>query len=268
MTPDLKDVAEVLGRVARDVILPQYGRLAREAVRTKSGPADLVTEVDEAAEAALKTALAAVAPGARFVGEESAARNPEIVADLQRSGACWVVDPLDGTRNFVHGTPEFGIIVAFVENGVTTAGWICAVPDGECVYGARGRGVLRNGAPLAPPAPASRRLSGFKSLGSLPAPEAEVIRARIGAQFAIRPSHCSAYGYLKLLAGEADFQVSSRIHAWDHVAGALLLQEAGGATAYLDGAPFAPGLSVDRALLSAAPGRDWTAIASALRGDD
>ncbi|MBY0421017.1 MAG: hypothetical protein K2Q06_01855, partial [Parvularculaceae bacterium] len=61
-------------------------------------------------------------------------------------------------------------------------------------------------------------------------------------------------------------KLSSRIHAWDHLAGALMLAELGGRTAFLDGAPYRPGPSVDRALLATAPGRDWDGVAEKLRG--
>ncbi|MCA8889290.1 MAG: hypothetical protein KDA46_10700, partial [Parvularculaceae bacterium] len=114
MTPDPARVRAVLETVAEEEIAPYFGRLQGEAVRTKSSPNDLVTIVDEKVEATLRSALVDLAPGSAFIGEEAATANPEIVKGLGGAGRYWVVDPLDGTRNFVRGVEEYGLIVAYV----------------------------------------------------------------------------------------------------------------------------------------------------------
>lgn len=261
MTVDRARVAAAIAEVANAVILPRFGRLERHEIRQKSGPDDLVTEVDEAAEVALREALEPLVPGARFIGEESATRDPSLLDGLRRPGAAWVVDPLDGTRNFIRGVREFGTIVALVVDGETVGGWIHAVPENSGVACLKGEGPAAIDAAVAAP---GERLRALRSLGWLDQNEAERLRRRLKRDFAAEPSHCSAYAYLRLLRGEVDLKISSRIHAWDHLAGALLLAELGGRTAYLDGEPYAPGPSVDRALLATAPGRDWHAIAERL----
>lgn len=264
MIPDPARVAAALLRVAEEIIEPRFGKLASHEIRQKSGPQDLVTEVDELAEAALRDALREIAPEAHFIGEESVAKDKTLEQRLCDPGAFWVVDPLDGTRNFITGVREFGTIVALVVDGVTVGGWIHGIPHRSCAWAVRGKGASVDGAPFAI-APAGERLSALRSLGWLALPEAERLRIRLKESFETAPSHCSAYAYLKLARGAVDLKVSSRIHPWDHLAGSLILEELGGRTAFLDGAPYAAGVSVDRALLATAPGRDWEAIAATLK---
>lgn len=264
MRPDPQRVASAIAEVAAAEIAPHFGKLPKDAVRQKSSATDLVTRVDEAAEAALKKALGALDPGAAFVGEEAAAADPSIVAALSGPGRFWIVDPLDGTRNFVNGTPEFGTIVAYVEDGETLMGFILAIPDGACAIAARGEGVSWKGA--APrTAPAGDPPLGLRSTGWLTPEWRDRLTLALRRNVASRPGHCSAYAYLKLMTGEVDFKLSSRIHPWDHAAGALILEELGGRAAFLATSErYAPQDSIDTPLLATAPGRDWDDIARRL----
>lgn len=267
MSIDPARIAALIADIAETEIAPRYGRLSADEINQKSGPDDLVTEVDEAAERALKKALLGVRPDAAFIGEEAAAKDPALVETLKGEGAFWIVDPLDGTRNFVRGVDEFATIVAFVENGETRMGWIYAVPDKAVAVAERGAGAEWNGARIVPEARSGEKLVALRSLGWAPPDRRERMRALLTERFESRPSYCSAYAYLSLARGLVDFKISSRIHPWDHVAGALLVKEAGGRTAFLDtGADYPPMPSVDRLLLATAPGRDWRSIAEALRG--
>lgn len=263
MSVDRDAVAAAIVEVASRVILPRFGRLERSEIRQKDGPDDLVTDVDVAAEAALEEALLGRLPGARFLGEEGAARNPTLIETLSEPGAVWVVDPLDGTRNFIRGRPEFGTIVALVVDGETRGAWIFAASEGVCLAALKGDGdVVGAGAPR----PAGARPRALRSLGWLATDEADGLRSRLKASYDLAPETCSAYAYLRLVRGEVDVKVSSRIHPWDHLAGSLMLAERGGRVAFLDGTPYGPGPSVDRALLATAPGRDWREAAQRLRG--
>lgn len=258
MRPDAGRVAAVIAEIAAMEISPNFGRLPKAAVRQKSGPSDLVTKVDVAVEAALKKALADFDPAAVFVGEEAAAADPSIVAALSGPGRFWIVDPLDGTRNFVNGTPEFGTIVAYVENGRTLMGVIHAVPDAASAIAVAGEGVSWNGAAPTIRAQPNERPEGLRSTGWLTPEWRDRLTASLRNNVASRPGHCSAYAYLKLMTGEADFKLSSRIHPWDHAAGALILDELGGRTAFLaTNETYAPQDSIDAPLLATAPGRDW-----------
>ncbi|NWG71714.1 MAG: inositol monophosphatase [Parvularculaceae bacterium] len=265
MSPDPHKVAARIAEIAEAEIMSRFGGISPEEVREKTGPTDLVTVVDEAAERALRVALHEFRPDAAFVGEEMAARDPAIGQTITRADAVWIVDPLDGTRNFIRGVREFGVIVALVEKGRARMGWIYAAPDRHCAIAVAGEGASCDRAPIRT-RPASGRLRALRSLGWLPQPRQNRMRDRLAEVFDSAPGHCSAYAYLKLARGEIDLKVSSRIHPWDHVAGALIIAELGGRTAFLDtGADYAPQPSVDAPLLAVAPGRDWAGIGGRLR---
>ena len=260
-------VTDLLAEISRDIVMPRYGRLRDDQVKTKSGPNDLVTEVDEEAEALLSRRLKQIAPTASFIGEESAAADPAIVKAIEREGLYWIADPLDGTRNFVRGNPEFATIIALVRNGQTIMGWIYAHPEGKCAFAERGAGFLWDSGAVTVCAQRHEQPSGLRSIGWLADDWRMRIDANIKTSVGTSPGHCSAYAYLKLMKGETDFKVSSRIHPWDHLAGSLMLREAGGRTAWLDThEDYKPLDSDDRPLLATAPGRDWTDIAKRLVG--
>lgn len=266
MIIDAEKVARLIEEVAQTEIMPRYGKLAAHEIRAKTSPSDLVTEVDEATERALEKALCALAPGAGFIGEELSVKQPEAAKALLGKGAFWVVDPLDGTRNFVNRIAEFGVIVAFVVDGETRGGWIYAAPEGACAIAERGEGATWRGQRLrAKPAERGRPIA-LRSLGWLSHDRQERMRTSLKAHFDSRPNHCSAYAYIALARGEADLKISSLIHPWDHVAGALLLTETGGKAAFLDdGEPYRPGPSVNKPLLAASYAPSWQDAAEKLR---
>jgi fructose-1,6-bisphosphatase/inositol monophosphatase family enzyme len=267
MRPDPHNVAALIAEIAQDEIAPYFGKLTADAVREKSAPGDLVTIVDEAAERALRLALKGLVPSASFIGEEAAAADPSIVDALRGEGAFWIVDPLDGTRNFVRGEPEFGTIVAYAENGRTLMGWIHAIPDAATAIGVSGAGVEWRGERLSPERRVADPPEGYRSTGWLsPAWKDRLVEA-LRSKVRSRPGNCAAYAYLALLRGETDFNLSSRVHPWDHAAGALMLAEASGAVRWLErGDDYAPAPSRDAPLLATAPGRSWIDIAGRLLG--
>lgn len=261
----MERVAAIIAEIAEAEMIPHYRKLGAGAVKTKDSPTDLVTIVDEAMELALKSRLLELTPGAAFVGEEAAAADPSVAKAIGRADRCWIVDPLDGTRNFVHGVDEFGTIVAYVENGVTTGAWIYAAPLRAMAIGSKGEGVSWRGKPVKVQPQAFAMPSGLRSTGWLKPEWRDRLVASLKKNVTSRPGHCSVYAYLKLIEGEVDFKLSGRVHAWDHAAGALMLQELGGEVRWLDtGEPYAPGESQDRPILATAAGRDWRAIADLL----
>jgi fructose-1,6-bisphosphatase/inositol monophosphatase family enzyme len=263
---DPEKVAAAIAEIADAEIMGRFGKLAPEEIREKSGPSDLVTEVDEAVERKLRVALHGFRPDAAFIGEEAATREPAIMQAIANSDLAWIVDPLDGTRNFIRGVEEFGVMVALVERGRTRAGWIYAAPLRRAAIAVENEGARFAGAPIATKPARRDRLIGLRSLGWLPMDQQGRMRARLAAHFQSADGHCSAYAYLKLAQGEVDFKLSSRIHPWDHAAGALLLNEIGGAANFLDShKPYEPGPSIDAPLLAVAAGRDWAGIAKRLK---
>jgi myo-inositol-1(or 4)-monophosphatase len=192
----------------------------------KSGH-DPVTEADRSVDAALRKEL--LQPGEGWLSEESA-------DDLSRldKERVWVVDPLDGTREFVAGIPEFCVSVAMVYRGRPVAGGICNPATGETITGSLEAGVILNGRP----AHASRResLHGASVLAS----RSEVKRGEWKqfdeAAFKVKAMGSVAYKLGLVAAGIADatFTLTPK-HEWDVAAGAALVESAGGWVRTLDG---------------------------------
>lgn len=250
MIIDPEKTAAMIAEIAEEEIAARFGKLSEGDIDTKTGPNDYVTEADHAAEARLKKALCGLYPGAAFIGEELAAADPSIIDELCGDGAVWVVDPLDGTRNFVLGRKEFGTMVALVENGETRAGWIYAVPDHAFAMGSKGDGATWRGETLAPLTPASGPLVGFRAVGNMAEPWKNRLIPKLRERFETETVRCSAYGYVHLLRGMRDFALYSRCWPWDHAPGILMLGEIGGRAEYLDdGASYVPRATQGRPLL-------------------
>jgi len=110
-------LSEILREAARAEIMPRFRRLGAAGVRAKSGPQDLVTDADERAERRIAAALAGLFPDALIVGEEAAAADASLLDRLAEAERAIVLDPLDGTFNFAHGVPLFGVMAAVLARG-------------------------------------------------------------------------------------------------------------------------------------------------------
>jgi fructose-1,6-bisphosphatase/inositol monophosphatase family enzyme len=263
---DSDAVACVLVEAGQREILPRYRNLAATDIATKSGPNDLVTAADLAAEAFLAERLGALLPGAALVGEEAAARDPGLVARLADDSWSWVVDPVDGTYNFAKGRPGFSVIVALVRAGRTAAGWIHDPLGGKSLAAIAGAGTWMGGRRIGLAAPAS--LAAFRGAFYISASRAPGLRQRVKAA-AGRLGPASFVGsagmeYLALAEGRLHGAVFTNQWPWDHAAGILAVTEAGGHVAYLDGAAFRPGENRQRPLLMAADAATWRGVADLL----
>ena len=191
---------------------------------------DPVTEADRAVDAVLKKHL--LRDGEGWLSEES-------VDDLTRldKQRVWVVDPLDGTREFVQGIPEFCVSIAMVENNIPVAGGICNPATDELILGSRDTGVTYNGKPSQPSQ--RKELRGALNLAS----RSEVKRGEWkqfeSAEFDIRPMGSVAYKLGLVAAGRADltFTLVPK-NEWDVAAGAALVESAGGWVLKLDHTPL------------------------------
>lgn len=191
---------------------------------------DPVTEADRAVDEVLRKNLLRAGEG--WLSEESVDDFSRL--DKQR---VWVVDPLDGTREFVQGIPEFCVSIAMVENGIPVAGGICNPATNELIMGSRETGVTYNGE-LAQPSQ-RQDLHGALVLAS----RSEVKRGEWkqfeAAEFNIRPMGSVAYKLGLVSAGRADltFTLVPK-NEWDVAAGAALVESAGGFVLTLDNSPL------------------------------
>ena len=259
MKVDIDAVTALMRAVSEAEILPRFRALGdRESWEKRSGA--VVTVADERAEAALAAGLAALLPGSSIVAEEAAETAPETLDALDRPGAVWVIDPIDGTANFSEGKACFAVMVALVVDGETAAGWIYDPVAGSAAVVERGAGAWRDGARLRVAAPA---------------PEAEMTGAfgwrldrdrGFSARFKARTyNKCCGFDYLALAEGRIHFAFYRSLRPWDHAAGQLMHAEAGGYGACVDGAAYRPGRRDQEGLLLA-PARDvWADLAGRIR---
>lgn len=241
--PNIAAVTNLVEDIAQAAILPRFRRLCREDVAHKSNaadPDDIVTVVDRDVEKRLTSALKALVPSVPVIGEEAAHARPELLNLRVSDGPFWLLDPIDGTRNFARGDDAFGITLAWVEAGHAQAAWILLPARGQTFVAEAGSGAFLNGMRTKVPPP---------SIGGLPRgallvrymPDAlgeTVTQAMRGHFHAVRPSGCAAVEYTDILMGKTDFAVYYRLLPWDHAAPALILVEGGGRVEHLDGTPY------------------------------
>lgn len=225
--------SDILARIqtALEAARVVFARFTPGAIETeyKIGH-DPVTEADRAVDAVMRENL--LRKGEGWLSEESA----DDMSRLTKSRV-WVVDPLDGTREFVQGIPEFCVSIGFVEDGRPVAGGICNPATNETIIGAIDCGVTYNGRPARP----SQRTTLEGSL--ILASRSEVKRGEWqqfqSGEYQIRPMGSVAYKLALVSAGLADitFTLTPK-NEWDVAAGAALVQSAGGFVATLDNAPL------------------------------
>ncbi|MFJ9964444.1 inositol monophosphatase family protein [Streptomyces avermitilis] len=234
------DVEEAIRQAAATEIMPRFRQLAAHEIDQKSGPHDLVTDADRKAEAYLTEVLAKLLPGSVVVGEEAVHANPVTYEAIQGEAPVWIVDPVDGTRQFVHGDPGFCTLVALAQGGVVHASWTYAPALDQLATAIRGRGAHLDGEPLRSGAPdPGRDLEVATSHPDYTTDEQK--RALLGLRTeGVLPRPCGSAGleYLAVARGELDATAFSWEAAWDHAAGLLLVEEAGGAHLTRAGEPF------------------------------
>lgn len=232
-----RDVAALLRRVAETAILPRYQRLAADEVSEKAAD-DAVTIADTESEAMLSEALARLLPEATIVGEEAVHADPALM-DRLGDGLCWIIDPLDGTNNFAKGKPPFGILLALAEAGECVAGWIYDPLQNRLCTARRGGGAWINGERLTARTSGQEPPVAATSLMFLDQDRREEMRRHIAPHYTLVDiPRCAAEQYPRLALGTNDLSVFERTYAWDHAAGVLFLNEAGGKAARLDGSVY------------------------------
>ncbi len=260
-------VGEILQEVSKEAIEPRFEALREVEVRFKS-PGEVVTVADEQAEHQLKARLGELIPETLFVGEEEFSRGTGLSEALGNE-QIWLVDPLDGTANFVSGSPLWAVMVALVRGGETTAAWIWQ-PAAKVMYQAElGAGTTRNGIPIVRPPASSTAgdLRGSVLTKFLDAPTMKRVnmnRHRFGS---VGPGTGSAgIDYPRLIEGDQDFVMFWRTLPWDHAPGAFLVNESGGCVRRLNGDVYSPS-QVRTGLLAAADRGTWQVVRDTLLGD-
>jgi myo-inositol-1(or 4)-monophosphatase len=229
---ELLDVARAAARAAAAELLVRYERAA-EGLATKTSATDPVSDADRAAEAAIRALLAQRRPGDAILGEEGG----ETPGDGTRapSGVRWVVDPLDGTANYLFGYPQWSVSVAAEDAaGATLAGVVLDPLRGEELSATRSGPLLRDGAPVEDGARARAATlgvalvaTGFAYDAELRARQAELLPRILPRVRDVRRGGSAALDLAWTALGRCDAYWERGVKAWDVAAGALLCARAG-----------------------------------------
>ncbi|QQA44379.1 inositol monophosphatase family protein [Pelagovum pacificum] len=256
---------ELVREVAKAEILPRFRRLDATEIDTKSGPEDLVTAADLAAEAKLVEGIARIMPDAEVVGEEGVAADPSRLDLLSGSGCVVVVDPVDGTWNFARGLAVFGVILAVVEDGRTVFGLLYDPVFDDWFAARRGGGAWTGGAgrvdrPLTIDGtmPVSEA-SGYVPVNLYPEELRMAVSQATFRTGGARSLRCSCHEYRLLASGAVDYLISGLLKPWDHLAGALITREAGGFAAMMGGQPYRP-FTTEGQLVAASSYPLWSGV--------
>lgn len=238
---DTEDVLRLLVEVSEEAINPRFRALSDAEVAEKN-PGDLVTVADREAEVLITERLRSAYPGAVILGEEAYSADASLMDAFRAADHAFTVDPVDGTKNFVRGSPDHAVMVSEIRGGEIVRGWIWQPQHGLGYVAEKGAGAYRNGERLrrTPPPEEPGRWRGVTSrrdwigrtLGEIPPLELTWISCGID--------------YPHLVEGDADFLLYSGAHPWDHAPGGLLLAEAGGELAQAAGGDYRAQVEVPR----------------------
>jgi len=252
---DLRDLAV---RIAVDAAALVRSRRERgvEVVATKSSSVDIVTETDRESEAFVRSALREARPGDGFLGEEGGSAE-------STSGITWVVDPIDGTVNFLYGIPAYAVSIAARTDEHVLAGAVVNVASGEVFSASRGGGAFLAATPLRvrPTPPVEQRLvaTGFWYDREIRAAQGAAVARLLPQVRDIRRAGSCALDLCSVAAGRCDGYVEEGPAPWDYAAGGLVAEEAG---ARLELVPGANG----RTCVICAPEDGFVEFAALVRG--
>lgn len=229
-------VAALLRDVSQNIILPRFRSLAPDQIENKAAD-DVVTIADREAEEMLAEGLTKIIPGLPIVGEEAAHADPTVLDRLTSS--CWIIDPIDGTNNFASGKEPFGILIAMADNGVTHTGWIYDPLADRLCTAHHGKGAYINGERVTARSSGQSLPVAAISLIFMDDAQREATKTHIAPHYSLVDiPRCAAEQYPRLGLGTNDVSIFERTLAWDHAAGVLWLNEAGGKAARIDGSPY------------------------------
>ena len=218
-------------------------------------------------EAALTAAVADILPSARVVGEEAVAEDARVLDGVGKPGQTVVIDPIDGTWNYANGIATYGVILSVIEDGETVFGLLYDPTGDDWVVARRGGGAWfeREGsAPvrLTASEPGSDLAASFGFVGMyLYDKPGQALVAQTLPRFRRTVSlRCSCHEYRMITQGRSDFMLNGMLNVWDHAAGVLALEEAGGVSRLLDGRDYAPAMR-EGFLLNAATEPMWARLA-------
>jgi len=268
---DMDWLAALLLDVGVAEIMPRFRNLGDGDVQQKTSPADLVTEADVNAERVISDALLERFPESVVIGEEAVSENPALLEGWSKNdGLAFVVDPIDGTFNFASGVASFGVMLSVVKAGETIAGIIHDPVGKDWIMAQKGGGAIlrrldgrESALKVAGPVGAVNRMIGSASWQYMPEPERSTIARNQGQCLGSVAYRCAAQEYRLLAGGHIHFALYNKLMPWDHLAGVLITEEAGGYVRRFDGSVYRPE-HIDGGVLATTDPDSWHMVREAL----
>lgn len=253
-------VHAVIRDAVERAILPHYRSLAAHEITAKAAD-DVVTIADAEAEVILAEGLAKLLPEAAIVGEEAAHADPAVL-DRLGNDLCWIIDPVDGTNNFAASKPPFGVLIALTQGRETISGWIYDALTGRFCHAHAGKGAWIDGTPTrARPSGQTPPIAAISLVFADPARRAALTTGIAPHYTVVNIPRCAAEQYPRIVLGQNDVSVFEKTLAWDHAAGVLFVNEAGGKAARPDGTPYRVDRHLEPGLLAASTPALWDELA-------
>ena len=234
LSAEINVLEKICDKVSK-VIIRDFGEVEKLQV-SKKGPGDFVTKTDKKVEKIIIEELEKARPKYGFIAEESGERKNE-------SEFNWVIDPIDGTSNFMHGIPHFAISIALEKNGEVISGIVCDPIKNETFYAEKGRGAYLNNRRIR----VSSRKSLDEVIGLYGCPPMikidgnkffDQIKKASSQIHKLRNYGSAALDFAYVAAGRADFAWYDHLNYWDYAAGKIILLEAGGTITDFAGKSF------------------------------
>ena len=260
-----RSIHAIMIEACERAIMPRYQALTADQIVSKAAD-DAVTVADHEAEAILTERLAKLLPEAAIVGEEAAHADPSML-DRLSDDLCWIIDPIDGTNNFAAGKPPFGVLIALAERGETIGGWIYDPLRQRFCHTQLGKGAYINGERVIARASGETPPVAAISLVFADLTKREALKTHIAPHYTLVDiPRCAAEQYPRIVLGENDITIFERTLAWDHAAGVLFLNEAGGKCCRPDGSPYLVDRHLEPGMLGAATPALWEELAARMAG--
>jgi myo-inositol-1(or 4)-monophosphatase len=242
---ELRALAVTVAREAGDLLADRAGQV--EVAATKSSPTDVVTEMDRRSEELIRSRILAARPSDAILGEEGG-----LIGNAGNAPVLWVIDPLDGTVNYLYGLHDWAVSIAAEVAGEIVTGAVCVPVRGELFSAVKGGGALLESADgesklhCNTGVPLERALigTGFGYLAARRKVQGEVVAAMLPQVRDIRRIGVASIDLCAVAAGRLDGFYERGLNYWDWAAGALVAAEAGAAAGGLDGRPVSQSLTV------------------------
>jgi fructose-1,6-bisphosphatase/inositol monophosphatase family enzyme len=263
--PNLEAVSKIIITIAKDEILSRFKHLQKNEISEK-GMGEIVTAADIQSEIRLAKELTSLIPESKVIGEEEYDQNKSIIERFDGDEPVWVLDPLDGTRNFSQGKPCFCIIVAYCLKNTTYLGWIYDPIKNNMFFAAKGYGAWCNNKKIE--TEITPKLS--EMVGSIGKHRREHLSTYYSKTNTESPKRLTRYRclgmeYVDLARGKLHFAEYNLLKPWDHAAGVLIMEEAGGYGAFVSSKrPYTPGPIINKRFVATYRDDIWNNICNYL----